>query len=148
MVASRGKAVCSPRNLFWPILGKLLGTETAQPYDQRIEALKHARIALWDVLKSCVREGSLDSNIENDSLEPKNFSSFFLQHPEITHVFFNGAKAEACYRKHVSSKFNLRPLQYQRLPSTSPANAAIAYENKLQAWQAIQGLISRFALLS
>jgi double-stranded uracil-DNA glycosylase len=126
-----------PRNLFWPILDKLLDTKADQPYEQRIKALKSAGIALWDVLESCIREGSLDSSIESGSLVPNDFKLFFSQHPNITHIFFNGAKAEACYQAHVLPNFNPGPLQYQRLPSTSPANAAMSYEKKLQAWQAI-----------
>ena len=119
-------------------MGKLLNLGASLPYDQRVEELKRARIALWDVLKSCVREGSLDSSIESDSLVPNDFGSFFLRHSKITHVFFNGAKAAACYRTHVIGIAGLRPLRYQRLPSTSPANAGISYERKLQAWRSIK----------
>ena len=129
-----------PRNLFWPILGELVGVKAGKPYGQRVKALKRARIALWDVLKSCAREGSLDSSIDNDSLVPNDFKAFFLRHPEITHVFFNGAKAEACYQTHVLLIADLRPLRYRRLPSTSPANAGMAYAQKLRAWRTIRGL--------
>ena len=136
-----GQYYAHPRNLFWPILGELAGAAPVLPYQQRIEALKQARIALWDVLKSCAREGSLDSGIERDSLVANDFRSFFLRHPKITHVFFNGAKAEACYRTHVLRDCQLGPLQYLRLPSTSPANAGIPYERKFAAWRLIRGHI-------
>lgn len=133
-----GQYYAHPRNLFWPILGELAGAAPALAYERRIAALKRSRIALWDVLKSCVRAGSLDSRIEDDSLVANDFRSFFLRHPEITHVFFNGAKAEACFRKCVLPDHDFGPLRLQRLPSTSPAHAAMSYEQKLEAWQVIR----------
>jgi TDG/mug DNA glycosylase family protein len=132
-----GQYYAHPRNLFWRILGELVSVNPALPYDRRIKALKSAHIALWDVLKSCERKGSLDADIDNDSLLPNDFGSFFLRHPKITHVFFNGAKAESCYRTRVLPVVGLRTLQYHRLPSTSPAHASMSYEQKLKAWQVI-----------
>ena len=134
----KGQYYAHPRNLFWPILGELSGALPAYPYDRRIEALKRARIALWDVLKSCAREGSLDSRIDNDSLVANDFRGFFRRHPRITHVFFNGAKAEACYRRCVEVTGDFPALEFQRLPSTSPAHAAMSYRRKLEAWRAIR----------
>lgn len=132
-----GQYYAHPRNLFWRIMGELAGACPTLPYPLRIQALRSANIALWDVLCSCARKGSLDSDIEGGSLVANDFASFFRRHPRITHVFFNGAKAEECYRKHVLSSPDIPPLEYSRLPSTSPANAGIPYERKLDAWRAI-----------
>ena len=126
-----------PRNLFWRIMGELLNTDPDLPYNQRTEALKLSRIALWDVLRSCRRKGSLDSKIDHGSLVPNNFVAFFRHHPKITHVFFNGAKAEECYRKHVQPIAGIEPIEYLRLPSTSPANASTSFERKLEAWRTV-----------
>ncbi|HYR05784.1 MAG TPA: DNA-deoxyinosine glycosylase [Gallionella sp.] len=132
-----GQYYAHPQNLFWRIMGELLGTDPASPYEQRIQALKSARIALWDVLHSCRRKGSLDSDIDGGSLVPNDFAGFFHSHPQITLVFFNGAKAEEYYRKHVLPGIEIEPLEYLRLPSTSPANASISYERKLEAWRSV-----------
>ncbi|OGA34328.1 MAG: DNA-deoxyinosine glycosylase [Betaproteobacteria bacterium RIFCSPLOWO2_12_61_14] len=132
-----GQYYAHPRNLFWRIMGELLGTDPGSPYEQRIQALKSARIALWDVLYSCRRKGSLDSNIDHESLVPNDFAAFFLSHPQITRVFFNGTKAEQCYRKHMQPVTGIESIEYLRLPSTSPANASLSYERKLDAWRAI-----------
>ncbi|HEU0283443.1 MAG TPA: DNA-deoxyinosine glycosylase [Gallionella sp.] len=132
-----GQYYAHPRNLFWRIMGELLGIDPASPYKQRAQALKSARIALWDVLHSCRRKGSLDSSIDGASLVPNDLAAFFLRHPEITHVFFNGSKAEECYRKHVRPATGIETIEYLRLPSTSPANASISYERKLEAWRVI-----------
>jgi G:T/U-mismatch repair DNA glycosylase len=52
-------------------------------------------------------------------------------------LFFNGVKAEQCFRRHVQPSLKSQPLQYRRLPSTSPANARTSYEKKLGAWRAV-----------
>lgn len=132
-----GQYYAHPRNLFWRIMGELLGADPVSPYEQRVQMLKSARIALWDVLRSCRRKGSLDSGIDDESLISNDFVAFFRGHPRISHVFFNGAKAEACYRKHVRPVLGDKPIEYLRLPSTSPANASLSYESRLDAWRVI-----------
>jgi hypoxanthine-DNA glycosylase len=129
------------RNAFWPIMGNLVGAAPALPYEARIQKLKSAGITLWDVLASCTRHSSMDADIDADSICPNDFAPFFLKHPDITNVFFNGTMAEQCFHKHVQplleTLLESRPLHYQRLPSTSPANASMRYEQKLRAWQVI-----------
>jgi double-stranded uracil-DNA glycosylase len=132
-----GQYYAHPRNAFWPIMGELVGALPTLPYKARIRMLKSAGIALWDVLASCRRHSSMDADIDTDSICPNDFASFFLEHPHITHVFFNGTMAEQCFHKHVRPLPESRPLHYQRLPSTSPANASMRYENKLQRWKVI-----------
>lgn len=126
-----------PRNVFWVIMGELIGARPDLPYTERLNILRSSGIALWDVLGSCVRTGSLDSRIETDSAAPNDFKSFFLRHPKITRVFFNGAKAEQCFMKYVRPSLESDSLQYLRLPSTSPANAGTGYAQKLLAWQPV-----------
>ena len=131
-----GQYYAHKQNAFWRIVGELLGIDPQAPYRKRIQALKSARIAVWDVLHSCTRAGSLDSDIVGTSEIPNDFTGFFRQHRKVSHVFFNGAKAEASFRRHVASG-KVGAIQYARLPSTSPAHAAASYSRKLQAWQAI-----------
>ena len=125
------------RNAFWPIMGELVGAAPILPYEARANILKAADIALWDVLASCTRNSSMDSDIDEDSICPNDFASFLLAHPDITHIFFNGTMAEKCFRKYVHPLLESRSLYYLRLPSTSPANASIPYDQKLAAWKII-----------
>jgi hypoxanthine-DNA glycosylase len=129
------------RNAFWPIMGELVGAAATLPYDVRTRMLKSAGIALWDVLASCTRRSSLDTDIEADSICANDFVTFFLKHPNITQVFFNGTMAEKYFHKHVlpllEPRLEHRPLHYRRLPSTSPANASMLFEQKLRAWKVI-----------
>jgi TDG/mug DNA glycosylase family protein len=132
-----GEYYAHARNAFWRIAGELLAFDPSAPYRARVRALKAARIAVWDVLHSCVRRGSLDTMIENDTEIANDFQAFFRAHGKITHVFFNGAKAEASFRRHVCGRTGAVALRYARLPSTSPANASISHARKLRAWRAI-----------
>jgi hypoxanthine-DNA glycosylase len=134
-----GQYYAHPQNAFWRIIAELLQCARASPYPARIAALKSARIALWDVLQSCTREGSLDAMIGRDTQVANDFRTFFRKHGKIQQVFFNGAKAEACFKRHVSGAINTGPIAYARLPSTSPANASMSYEHKLRAWRKIVG---------
>ena len=128
-----------PSNAFWPILGDLVGAHADLSYQARTQVLKANSIALWDVLKSCTREGSLDSDIDDASIIANDFASFHRAHPDIAYVFFNGAKAEACYRKHVLPSHSMAAqLHYQRLPSTSPAHASLTRAQKLKAWEIVK----------
>ena len=128
-----------PHNAFWRITGALLGFDPAAPYAVRKKALVSAGIAIWDVLHSCVRPGSLDARIVLDSEIANDFRAFFRSHPGVTHVFFNGAKAEASFRRHVLPGLpeTATALRYTRLPSTSPAHASLSFGSKLAAWRAI-----------
>lgn len=132
-----GQYYAYQRNIFWTIMGDLIGAHSGLPYEERLKILRSSGIALWDVLQSCVRKTSLDSHIEITSEVPNDFKAFFLQHPAITRMFFNGAKAEQCFLRHVRPSLKSAPLQYQRLPSTSPANAGSSYRQKLHAWQSV-----------
>ncbi len=128
-----------PQNLFWRIMGDLLGADPGLSYAARVRLLKSNGIALWDVLESCVREGSLDTAIEEDSIVVNDFESFYLTHPRVEKVFFNGTKAETTYRRYVLGARGavLPSLEYRRLPSTSPAHASLKFEQKRDAWKAV-----------
>jgi hypoxanthine-DNA glycosylase len=124
-----------PQNRFWPFMGLLVGASQALPYAQRVDRLRTAGIALWDVLASCEREGSLDSAIRNDTVRVNDFEGFFARHRSIEAVLFNGAKAETSFRRWVRPGLSREDLRYRRLPSTSPANASQPQHVKLAAWR-------------
>ena len=133
-----GQYYALPRNVFWPIMGDLIGANAALLYELRVQKLEASNIALWDVLASCKRHSSLDADIDTDSISPNDFEAFFLTHSNITHIFFNGAMAEKCFHEYVVLDWESRLLQFQRLPSTSPANASMTFSQKLNAWKAIK----------
>lgn len=129
-----------PRNSFWFIMHELFGEKFSTSYQRRCALLKKHHIALWDVLASCTRQGSLDSNIRNDSIIVNDFVGFLAEHKHIQSIFFNGAKAEQAFKKHVWPLLNniQRQLHFTRLPSTSPAHASLSAEAKRQQWAVIK----------
>lgn len=128
-----------PRNAFWTIIAKLLQLDPALPYGERVASLTARGIAVWDVMQTCTRASSLDSDIVESSIVPNDFESFFTAHTRITDVYFNGAKAEHSYRKLVLPRLPsaLRSHTYTRLPSTSPAHATLDLDAKVDAWKVI-----------
>jgi hypoxanthine-DNA glycosylase len=144
-----GQYYAHPRNAFWPIMGTLLGFAADAPYPERVAALTGAGVAVWDVLQSCVRPGSLDADIERDSEWPNPIPALLAARPGIAVIACNGSAAEACFRRHFlrppPQPARRSPIQdpalatswppLLRLPSTSPAHAALSLEAKCAAWR-------------
>lgn len=129
-----------PRNAFWPILSSLLGFDHKLPYEKRVEALRQAGVGVWDVLKTCTRTSSLDSDIVTDSIVINDFPAWFQRHPDTRAVFCNGGKAYETYCKKALPLLpeTHRDLPLHRLPSTSPAHAALRLEEKLERWGVVR----------
>jgi len=122
----------NPQNAFWRLMAALLGEPYAEDYANRTAMLLRHGVALWDVLRSCEREGSLDSNIKRP--EVNDFAAFFAAHPRISRVYLNGGKAYALFKKHVG--FDFPGIEFARLGSTSPAHA-VPFEQRLSDWRRI-----------
>lgn len=129
-----------PRNAFWRIIAELFNANKPLDYEQGQRILQREGIAVWDVLRSCRRPGSLDAAIEKTSMEMNDFIAFFELFKHIRYVFFNGGTAERLYKQHVWQGLpaEYREFNYQKLPSTSPAYAAMSYESKLARWTILQ----------
>jgi TDG/mug DNA glycosylase family protein len=119
-----------PHNLFWPFMEELFGMPRALPYKKRLDHLLQHQVALWDVLQHCEREGSLDSDIRNETAN--DFAKFFARYPNIEKIGFNGKKASRVFGKRIMGVQNIERVD---LPSTSPANAAISRNVKLEKWR-------------
>lgn len=130
-----------PRNVFWKIMGELFGAGPQLDYLSRLHKLNENQIALWDVIATCHRPGSLDSAISNDGLATNDFDGFFKKHPHISHVCFNGQTAARLFKKKVAPALSGQ-YEYLVLPSTSPANAAMSYQAKLEAWSVLKHQVS------
>ena len=129
-----------PRNAFWPIMSALFGSDPELCYQRLKEMLMENGIAVWDVLQSCYRLGSSDSNIVWESIKANDFAGFFAGYGGIKRVFFNGKMAEKLYQKRILPALNhhFSYLEYQCLPSTSPAYASLKFEQKIEAWKVIK----------
>jgi len=132
-----GQYYAHGRNAFWPILGDVFGFDPRLLYEKRRAELVRNRIAVWDVLQACFRTSSLDADIDESSIVPNDFAPFFSNHPRINTVLFNGTKPHDVFEKHVAPKLTSPAVSTPRfrMPSTSPANASMTFEQKLARWK-------------
>lgn len=120
-----------PRNAFWPVMAALLGDAdlAARPYVERLQALRGHRVALWDAVAACQREGSLDTAIE--AAEPSDLVDLVTRLPQLRAIACNGALAH----RQTLLALGEPDLPVLRLPSTSPAHAGLSLADKIAAWQ-------------
>jgi len=120
------------QNFFWPMMFQLFGEPYSDDYADKQSLLLRHHIALWDVLASCQREGSLDSNITDET--PNNIRALLQDSPNIQHVLLNGGKAFQSFRRYFPDLLQI--MACQQMPSTSPAYT-MKREEKLQRWKII-----------
>lgn len=130
----------NPHNVFWRVMGELFGAGPKIPYAERADRLTRCGIALWDVLHSSVRPGSMDAAIDQSTATPNDFQTFFDDHPMLELLCFNGKKAAQLYARLVAAQgiANIDGLEYKTMPSTSPAYASMQYDEKVRQWSAIR----------
>lgn len=134
----KGEYYGNPRNAFWRIIAELLDRPQGEDYEARVRMLAEARIALWDVLASAERPGSLDASIVGATAVANDFEAFFAGRPLVRAVFFNGQTARRFWDRRVQKRQALPAgLALITLPSTSPANAAMTFRQKAAAWRQV-----------
>jgi len=121
-----------PQNKFWKIIFELFDENFTENYDEKIEILKKNKIAVWDVIDTCERKGSLDSEIRNE--EANDIENLLQKHPNIRAVFCNGGKALKNLNK-ILNKNSEIPVYL--LPSTSPLHT-ISFDRKLEKWKILK----------
>ena len=118
-----------PRNRMWKILSTITYSDLPTDYDSKKTFLQKNKIGLWDVASSAERKGSLDSNIKKET--PNDVDSLLQDFLSIKVIGFNGKKSENMY-----SKFFIlnESIKYVSLPSSSPANMAISFNDICNRW--------------
>jgi TDG/mug DNA glycosylase family protein len=120
-----------PRNQFWRLLSAVLGEDLfVLLYEKRLIRLLAHRIGLWDVIALCEREGSLDTAIRR--AQANDFAMLKHQCPELVRICFNGKTSGKFERQFADAGFETLVL-----PSSSPANAQLSFDEKLAVWKNI-----------
>jgi len=121
-----------PSNKFWKIL-EAVTTYPVNNLDQKLWLLKACKFGLWDMVRECSRENSLDSSLENE--EVNDIAGFLEAHPSINKLAFTGKKSEALFKTH----FSHLDIETVYLPSPSSAYAAMKFEAKVEAYKKVLG---------
>lgn len=120
-----------PQNKFWNILSEIYQEDISNDIISRKDFLLKHQIALWDVIKSCTIIGSNDSSIKDVKI---NNINFLLKNSSIEKIFTTGKKAYSLYQKYIFPKTKIEAIP---LPSTSPLNAAMKYEDIIKEYKKI-----------
>jgi hypoxanthine-DNA glycosylase len=134
---AQGQYYAHPQNQFWKLIFSIFNIPPCAEYTEKTSFLKSRKIALWDVIKECQRSGSSDSKIINPVIN--DFGNLFIHYSNIHCILFNGKKAGQLFEKY---NHNITPsgIEFITLPSSSPANAGISLNNKLEAWSRLKSL--------
>lgn len=122
-----------PQNRFWRVMAFLCHCSELQDFDynKKLEIILNNNYALWDVIASCERQGSLDTNIVKEV--PNKIPKLLKNYPNIDTIYLNGTKAFSALKKYFPELL----LQYhcRKLPSTSPANAKFKLKDLYELWK-------------
>jgi len=120
------------RNRFWKIISTITDNELPLTYTDKKALLLKTKIGIWDIAHKANRKGSLDSAIEDE--EPNDLDNFITRHKHLKVIAFNGTKSEALFDKYFDRRNDIK---YVSLPSTSPANTRIDFDNICKQWRQI-----------
>ena len=124
-----------PQNQFWRIIFHLFNENYTSDYGEKLQVLKRNKIALWDVIDTCERKGSLDSEIRNE--ETNDIRQLLKNYPNIKAIFCNGQKSFKNLQKILGKECAI-PIFV--LPSTSPLHT-ISFEKKLREWEILNSFL-------
>ena len=122
------------QNRFWKVMAEVFESPLPESILQKKEFLLAHHVAVWDVIASCVIEGSSDASIRE--VVPNDLS-VILEHADIRGIYANGAKSYELYQKYI---YPVTGREIKKLPSTSPANAGFSLERLVDSWKVIKSL--------
>lgn len=118
----------NPRNAFWRLMEGVLGTSLVPlAYEARLTTLSKHGVGLWDVIAEAERPGSLDAAIKDPAAN--DLLALIDTLPNLQAVAFNGGTAAKLGGRLIGER-----IRTIALPSSSPAHAAMTFEQKARAW--------------
>ena len=127
-----------PRNQFWPIISSIFNISLPDNSAKQNFALQKG-FGLWDTYGALSRASGNSSDTNLKDLQVNDFEQFLQQYPNIIHIFFTGKKAEEGYHKY----FSHLKVKTTRLPSTSPAYAAMKRDEKERHYYVIKEILAK-----
>lgn len=132
----KGQFYGNEQNRFWKILFALFGRPYDSDYEAKKKLITENDMALWDVIDSCERKGSLDADIRNVSYSD---IPALVRKTRVENIIVNGGTAEKYFKK--ANFLFCRNVNVYYLPSTSPANAKMKFEELLDRYKIIKQLL-------
>jgi len=128
-----------PQNRFWRVMSVICNEPKLYEfdYDLKLKTLLKNNIALWDTIKTCKREGSLDSGIQNEI--PNDINGLLKKYPNIKTICLNGNKSYSALKKYFPDL--LQKYTCYKMPSTSPANARYSLNKLIDKWNLIHAFM-------
>ena len=120
-----------PQNRFWKLMALLFDADVPSTVEEKKRLVLSHGIAMWDTIHSCTITGSSDSTIKD--VVPNDLS-VILNNSRVKRIFCNGAASHRLYQKYI---YPINNIPAQKLPSTSPANAAWSLDRLAEAWRII-----------
>ena len=120
-----------PQNRFWKLMALLFDANVPSTVEEKKRLVLSHGIAMWDTIHSCTITGSSDSSIKD--VVPNDLS-VILNNSRVKRIFCNGAASHRLYQKYI---YPINNIPAQKLPSTSPANAAWSLDRLAEAWKII-----------
>ena len=120
-----------PQNRFWKLMALLFDADVPSTVEEKKRLVLSHGIAMWDTIHSCTITGSSDSSIKD--VVPNDLS-MILNNSRVKRIFCNGAASHRLYQKYI---YPINNIPAQKLPSTSPANAAWSLDRLAEAWKII-----------
>jgi hypoxanthine-DNA glycosylase len=117
-----------PKNQFWKILSEISGYPINNK-DQKLWLLKELKLGLWDMVKSCSRENSSDSNLKD--ITPNDIESLLKEYPNIKKIAFTSRFAQKIFEK----EFSHLNIESFYLPSPSPTYASMSFKDKCKVYK-------------
>lgn len=132
---SRRQYYAHPRNQFWPLITAVIDGDLGARYESRLVALSSAKVALWDVVESARRTGSLDSAVR--AISPNDLSGLMRKMSRLRAIGFNGKLAARYGLRLIPQNDHIQRIV---LPSSSPA-LTTPFDVKLEAWLALRSFV-------
>ena len=119
-----------PKNRFWPLISSIFDCPEPKTIEEKKAFLKANHIALYDVIEECEIKNSSDESIRNPVVS--DLPAIVAQ-TKVRLVLLNGKKAGQLFLRYQLPSLP-KGIDYEIMPSTSPANAAASMAALLHAW--------------
>lgn len=124
-------------NTFWNIIFALLQEPWSKNYEIRQKILRKHRIALWNVVDSCFRDGRGEMEIRDP--RPVDLQKLKASSPSLRYLVFNGSAPLKIFHSLGLDSDPFVPVPF--LPSTNSKYTRLSLSDKIERWKDIRWIL-------